>query len=107
MNPSLLPDIATLWWTACLVLVVYTLVSTARSYWRLRHFKGPPLAAFSHLWYIRAALSGRGHLYLSEVCTKYGMSQASLCWNIPGLIQMEGTTARIGPNTLVTCDEDL
>ncbi|KAJ9614034.1 hypothetical protein H2200_002170 [Cladophialophora chaetospira] len=77
------------WWTACLLLILYSIVSTARSYWRLRHFKGPRLAAFSHLWYIRAAVSEKAHLYLSDVCTKYG------------------SIARIGPNTLITSDEDL
>lgn len=60
------------WWTTCVILVIYSLASTWSSYWRLRHIKGPRLAAFSHVWYIRTALSEKAHLYLSDVCTKYG-----------------------------------
>lgn len=54
------------------LVLAYLIVSTGRSYWRLRKFKGPPLAAISDLWYIRAAISQKPHLYLSDVCTKYG-----------------------------------
>jgi hypothetical protein len=62
-----------MWWaTAAVLLLVYSVLSTAVSYWRLRRFKGPRLAAFSHLWYTRVAISQQAHLYLSDVCTKYG-----------------------------------
>lgn len=74
---------------ALLLLVAYYGYCTVTSYWRLRHFRGPRWAAWSGLWYLRASKSGRAHLCLSEVCTEYG------------------SLARIGPNTLVTCDEDL
>ncbi|RVX68754.1 hypothetical protein B0A52_07640 [Exophiala mesophila] len=69
--------------------ILYYVISTVRSYWRLRHIKGPPLAAISHLWYVRAAVANKAYLRLSEACDKYG------------------PTTRIGPNTLVTCDEEL
>ena len=74
---------------AILVLLVYLIYSSIRLYWRLRQFKGPRWAAWSSLWYLHASVSGRAHLELSEVCNRYG------------------PIARIGPNTLVTCDEEL
>ncbi|KIW27807.1 uncharacterized protein PV07_07512 [Cladophialophora immunda] len=70
-------------------LVIYYAYSSIRSYLRLRRFNGPWSAAWSNFWYIRASLSGKAHIALAEVCSKYG------------------STARIGPNTLVTCDEEL
>ncbi|KAJ9613240.1 hypothetical protein H2200_003182 [Cladophialophora chaetospira] len=72
-----------------LFLFIYYAYSSIRAYWRLRKFKGPWSAAWSNFWYIRASLSGKAHIVLSEVCNKYG------------------SIARIGPNTLVTCDEEL
>lgn len=71
-----------------LVLLYHVLTSIA-AYWRLRHFKGPTLAAWSEIWSIRAAVSQKGHLEYADVCERYGR------------------IARIGPNTLLTCDEDL
>lgn len=70
-------------------LVIYYAYSSIHSYWRLRRFKGPWPAAWSDFWYIRASLSCKAHITVSEVCNKYG------------------SIARIGPNTLVTCDEEL
>ena len=82
-----------MWWElACLLLVVYSVASTARSYWRLRHFKGPRLAAFSQLWYIRAAISEKAHLYLSDVCTEYGAYFRAL---ISARSMTDATSARI------------
>ena len=52
--------------------ILYYVISTVRSYWRLRHIKGPPLAAISHLWYVRAAVANKAYLRLSEACDKYG-----------------------------------
>ena len=82
-------DLQTWFLRALLFLILYSIYSSIRSYWRLRHFKGPSWAAWSSLWYLRASVSGKAHLYLSQVCSEYG------------------SIARIGPNTLVTCDEDL
>jgi hypothetical protein len=65
-----------------LALLTYYLILTARSYWRLRHFKGPPLAAISHLWYIQAAVRNRTYLSLSEACDKYG-SFPRFCFPLP------------------------
>lgn len=69
-------------------LLWYTLTSI-RSYWRLRHIPGPRLAAFTSWWWIQAAVSGKGHLALADVCTKYG------------------SIARISPNTVLTSDTEL
>ena len=54
------------------VVLLWFLTSTIRSYWRLRHFKGPRVAAFTNLWYARAVATYKPHLILGDVCTKYG-----------------------------------
>lgn len=46
--------------------------STVRQYRRLRHFKGPPLAAVSKFWHLKTATSPRAYLELYEVTQKYG-----------------------------------
>ncbi|EXJ75069.1 uncharacterized protein A1O5_01765 [Cladophialophora psammophila CBS 110553] len=71
------------------VLFIWYTVSTVRAYWRLREFQGPPLAAFTNLWYAKAVTTYKLHLILGDVCTEYG------------------SLARIGPNTLLTCDVEL
>lgn len=66
-------DILRAWpYLAAWTLLTYYLISTTRAYFKLREFKGPRVAAFSNLWYIRAAVSGKPHLYLADVCTQYG-----------------------------------
>ena len=69
--------------------LTYFVVSTVRSYRRLRHIKGPPLAAWTNLPLWRELTSTTTHLWLSEVSSKYG------------------PIARIGPNTLLCCDDEL
>lgn len=54
--------------------LVYVVNSYVASYRRLSHIKGPPVAAWTNLWWINAALSRRGHLYLYDACRKYGMT---------------------------------
>ncbi|ETI19663.1 hypothetical protein G647_08675 [Cladophialophora carrionii CBS 160.54] len=70
-------------------LLGWYLVSTAIAYNKLRHIPGPPLASFTNWWWIRAAVSGRGHLALKDACDRYG------------------SIARISPNMVVTWDLDL
>lgn len=69
--------------------VLFYVVSSIQSYRRLSHIPGPPSAAFSILWQIRALNSGQNNLKVAEVNQKYG------------------SLARIGPNSLVTSDPDL
>ncbi len=54
------------------VFLTWYAVTTFTAYWRLRHFKGPPFAAWSGLWLINATLSAKPHLKLGDVCTQYG-----------------------------------
>jgi hypothetical protein len=49
------------------------LVQTFRSWYRLRHFKGPFIAALSRIWLVRTISGGRMHLDFQEVNQKYGM----------------------------------
>src|SRR4051794_23335163 len=56
----------------CLCILAYIVFANVRSYQRLRHIPGPTLGAFSNLWWIRAAISGQGHLALADACTQYG-----------------------------------
>lgn len=62
-------------WSIALALLIsaYIVFSYTTSYRRLSHIPGPRLAAWSNLWWIRAASSKRGHLRLNEVCEQYGM----------------------------------
>lgn len=55
------------------LLVLYVVCERVGSWYRLRHFKGPPLAAFSRVWLARSSTGGRLHLDLKEVNEKYGM----------------------------------
>ncbi|KKY16998.1 putative cytochrome p450 [Phaeomoniella chlamydospora] len=70
-------------------VITYYSITSVQAYWRLRHFKGPTLAAWSNLWYVRAVVSGKAHLYMADACRRYG------------------PIVRVGPNTLITCDEEL
>ncbi|PKS11176.1 hypothetical protein jhhlp_002937 [Lomentospora prolificans] len=81
-------------WRAVLGLLVLGSITssvTRRIYawYRLRHIKGPFWAAFSRWWLVRHVSGGTMHTDLYEVNEKYG------------------PLARIGPDTLVTCDPDL
>jgi hypothetical protein len=49
------------------------LFQTFRSWYRLRHFKGPLLASLSRVWLVRAVTAGRLHLDFQAVNQKYGM----------------------------------
>lgn len=67
-------NLPSIWKLALGFLIVSYLFSVLRSYWRLRHIRGPWLGAVSELWYIKAATSGQLHLKLAEVCSKNGKS---------------------------------
>jgi hypothetical protein len=49
------------------------LLQALRSWYRLRHFKGPLFAAFSRIWLVRRLRGGRLHLDFQEVNQKYGL----------------------------------
>ncbi|KAK0610034.1 pisatin demethylase [Bombardia bombarda] len=70
-------------------LILWWIVSSIRQYIRLRHFDGPPTAAFSVLWLLWKTSGPRAHLEYYEACKKYG--------NI----------TRVGPNELITCELEL
>lgn len=72
-----------------LISVLLTIVNAIRSYRRLSHIPGPPLATISSLWLLKGLLGTRNHLNLYEANLKYG------------------PLARIGPNHLVTSDPEL
>lgn len=62
----------------CLSLVLlYVIVAgaqTIRTWYKLRHFKGPSWAAFSKWWLVLHQVGRtRFHLEAYEVCKKYGM----------------------------------
>ncbi len=61
------------WGSTILVLILMIItISWSRSYARLRHIPGPPLAAFSKLWQVQKTIGARFHLDTVEVCEKYG-----------------------------------
>jgi hypothetical protein len=59
--------------TALTLWLTWYFSTSVVSYRRLRHIPGPTIAALSSWWWIRAAVSGEGHLALADVCTQYGM----------------------------------
>ncbi|KAK4120216.1 cytochrome P450 [Parathielavia appendiculata] len=76
------------WPLALAGLVVY-LVYKVRTYYRLRHFKGPPGSGWFELWHSSAVLGDELHVQYKDVCDKYGV------------------IARIGPNDLITCSREV
>lgn len=67
--------------------VLYYVASTVVSWYRLRHFRGPPLASLSYLWLFKTNASGKAHTVHMAMRDKY---QSSLI--------------RVGPNDLITDD---
>ena len=65
----------------CLSIFTYFVFANVRSHRRLRHIPGPTLGAFSNLWWIRAAISGQGHLALADACTQYGKMKERRCFD--------------------------
>src|SRR5262245_32831368 len=70
-------------------LVAYHVISTIRSWWKLRRFKGPWLAAFSYLWLAQTAASGKAWKIHLDARKKYG------------------SLVRVGPNTLINDDPEV
>jgi hypothetical protein len=54
------------------VLVVIALVLRTRTWLRLRHIPGPPIAGITDLWLLQKTLGGRCHIDTLEACKKYG-----------------------------------
>ncbi|KAH6656001.1 cytochrome P450 [Truncatella angustata] len=69
---------------------VTLILSYAKSWYKLRDFKGPWVASFSEFWLFRKAITGEMHLHLADVCAQYGDS-----------------LVRVGPNELVTSDPEI
>jgi hypothetical protein len=62
-----------IWIAFILVFIVGVyLAQTFRSWYRLRHFKGPLIATLSRIWLVRTVSKGRLHLDFYEVNQKYG-----------------------------------
>ncbi|KAI8274445.1 hypothetical protein K4K60_009683 [Colletotrichum sp. SAR11_57] len=71
------------------IFILWWLFSTVKQYLRLRHFRGPPLAAFSKLWHLKTVWGPKAHLDFYDVVKKYG------------------NLARVGPNDLIMEDPEL
>ena len=72
-----------------LTLALWTIANAIRSYRRLSHIPGPPLAAFSRLWLLMGHIGTRIHLDYFEANLKYG------------------PLVRVGPNQVITSDPEL
>jgi hypothetical protein len=74
LSRSLGQTIVSKWISLALISsAVLYLFQTFRSWYRLRHFKGPLLASLSRLWLARHVAGGRMHLDFQEINEKYGM----------------------------------
>ena len=60
------------------LLAIYLIYTSVRSYWRLRHFKGPKLAAWTDWQYVWWSQTGHAHLIWSELIDQYGMSSLEI-----------------------------
>lgn len=69
-------------------IVLWFVVSTVVSWYRLRHIPGPWLASVSNIWMIRAAISEKLNVAFEEAGKTYG------------------PLVRIGPNQILTSDAD-
>jgi hypothetical protein len=69
-------------------MVLWLVVSTVVSWYRLRHIPGPWLASVSNIWIIRAAISKKLNVVFEEAGKTYG------------------PLVRIGPNQILTSDAD-
>lgn len=80
-------------WTAFITIVgaltLYNIIWSVTSWWRLRHFHGPPIAGFTYL-------------YISFVSLMPHVWKVHMRTN-----QKYGSIARIGPNELLTSDPEL
>lgn len=86
------PAVWRTWPTAVIVLLfTYLVVSSFFAWFRLRNFKGPLLAAVSHLWLARANYSGRAWEHYMEAREK----------------ALPSPFVRIAPNTLMTDDPEI
>ncbi|KAK1543408.1 hypothetical protein CPAR01_04041 [Colletotrichum paranaense] len=116
--------------TLFVIFVLFRVYETTRQYRRLRHFKGPPLAAVSKSWLLKTVTGSRGHLEFYNVTKKYVLAESynvggnSLSRQImvylkvfqtAGAHELEadrsstckGSLARIGPNDLLNDDPGL
>lgn len=59
---------------AAAVVAAWLMLRTLRAWYRLRHFKGPRIAALTRLWLARKVAGGTMHLDFHEVNEKYGAS---------------------------------
>ncbi|KXJ85669.1 cytochrome P450 [Microdochium bolleyi] len=89
---SIITDVSRSTWAAVLgtLALAASVWSYARSWYRLRHIPGPPLAPFSYLWLLRnTTLSGRQAATINAINETYG------------------PLARIGPNSVLTNDPEV
>jgi hypothetical protein len=56
--------------------LIWYIINAARSYLRLRHFKGPAIASFSNSWVFSSTLRGELNERTAEILKKNGESLA-------------------------------
>jgi len=59
-------------WILALSSIAFLCVNRYQTWSRLSHIPGPPSAAFSKFWLLRAFFSGDMHWRIKEVNEKYG-----------------------------------
>ncbi|CAJ2501911.1 Uu.00g047640.m01.CDS01 [Anthostomella pinea] len=90
-NADWQPSTAWLLASASALLILAYLISTVRSWHRLRQIPGPFLASISYLWLARVARSGRQFWTYRAMAERYGPRHL----------------IRVGPNELSTSDPDV
>lgn len=102
------PAPLTVTWGLVAVLIVIALTLRIRTWLRLRHIPGPPIAGITEFWLLRKTLSGRCHIDLLEACKKYGTERGTCVpREMQALTANLGSLVRIGPNHLITDDPEV
>jgi hypothetical protein len=70
--------------------ILYLVISTFLTWYRLRQFKGPFLASISRLWMVRTVMSDRADIQYAETQERYG-----------------GPLVRVAPDMLMTDDAEI
>lgn len=56
------------------LLASYVFYTFVTAYWKLRHFKGPRIAAWTDWYFVWLSISGKQHILIGDLVDHYGNS---------------------------------
>ena len=60
------------------IIVVSAVVQRTRTWLRLRHIPGPPIAGLLEWWHYKHTMEGQMHLDTAGACEKYGIYECEI-----------------------------